>query len=132
MRVTYTAQLKKVEKEFDDTSKRIVDLSTKKRTVEGKLEALLEDEYYGAEVNLEKALSNIEAKLEKERKNLKAIDGMKNLYASTDPKQFKKVEKESEDTRKRILELEGKRMRVYDKITNAPDEPVPLANTGAS
>jgi len=30
MRVTYTAQLKKVEKEFDDTSKRIVDLSTKK------------------------------------------------------------------------------------------------------
>lgn len=132
MRVTYTAQLKKVEKEFDDTSKRIVDLSTKKRTVEGKLEALLEDEYYGAEVNLDKALSNIEAKLEKERKNLKAIDGMKILYASTDPKQFKKVEKEAEDTRKRILELEGKRMRVYDKITNAPDEPVPMANTGTS
>jgi len=132
MRVTYTAQLKKVEKEFDDTSKRIADLSTKKRTVEGKLEAILEDEYYGAEVNLEKALTNIEAKLEKERKNLKAIDGMKNLYATTDPKQFKKVEKESEDTRKRILELEGKRMRVYDKITNAPDEPVPIANTGAS
>jgi len=57
---------------------------------------------------------------------------MKILYASTDPKQFKKVEKEAEDTRKRILELEGKRMRVYDKITNAPDEPVPMANTGTS
>jgi len=55
----------------------------------------LEDEYYGAEVNLEKALTNIEAKLEKERKNLKAIDGMKNLYATTDPKQFKKSGKRS-------------------------------------
>jgi len=61
----------------------------------------LEDEYYGAEVNLEKALTNIEAKLEKERKNLKAIDGMKNLYATTDPKQFKKKWKKNQKIQER-------------------------------
>jgi len=94
-RVNLTAQLKKLDKDFEDTTKKIADLSAKKRAVEGKLEALMDDEYYGPEVNLEKAISNIEAKLEKERKNFKAIEGMKNLYATTDPKQFKKSRERS-------------------------------------